>query len=53
MLKLDIIRRYLRGGALFVHYPNVKQIFIYGMFSGSATGSKGNPGSPYPFKKRL
>ncbi len=47
MLKLDIFRRCFREWfPVFVHHPNVKQIFIYDMFAGSGTDSEGNPGSP-------
>lgn len=47
MLKLDIFRRCFREWfPVFVHYPHVKQIFIYDMFAGSGTDTNGNPGSP-------
>lgn len=47
MLKLDIFRKCFREWfPVFVHYPGVKQIFIYDMFAGSGTDSEGNPGSP-------
>ncbi len=47
MLKLDIFRRCFKEWfPVFVHHPNVKQIFIYDMFAGSGTDADGNPGSP-------
>ena len=47
MLKLDIFRRCFREWfPVFVHHPDIKQIFIYDMFAGSGTDSEGNPGSP-------
>lgn len=47
MLKLDIFRKCFREWfPVFVHFPSVRKIFIYDMFAGSGTDSKGNPGSP-------
>ena len=47
MLKLNIFRRCFREWfPVFVHHPDIKQIFIYDMFAGSGTDSEGNPGSP-------